>query len=394
VKVAIVVHGRWDAFDLAREFDARGADVRLYTNYPAHVVTRFGVRRDLVRGFWPHGILSRVVARPGSARLRDRCEPALHSLFGQWAATMLRRQRWDVVYCFSGVAEEVFQAVADTGAVRVLVRESSHIRTQDRLLWEEERRTRIRQERPCAWTIAREEREYALADVIRLLSSFTCETFADEGVCRAKLRVVLSGADLAKFRPPPDVVEARVQRIRRGERLRVLNVGTFALRKGVWDTAAVIEELADKLDFRFVGPIAPEAAKIAARLQARGATFLPKQPESSLPAAYAWADVFMLPTIEDGFQAVLAQAAAAGVPILTTPNGAGRDLVQHGQNGWILPIRCPEAFTRQLRWAESHRQELAEMVRTTYRRYRPRDFATVAADLERMFGETMAERAA
>ena len=45
----------------------------------------------------------------------------------------------------------------------MLVRESSHIRTQDRLLCEEELRTGIRQERPCAWTIAREEREYALA---------------------------------------------------------------------------------------------------------------------------------------------------------------------------------------------------------------------------------------
>ncbi len=394
MKVAIVVHGRWDAFDLARELDARGAQVRLHTNYPVRVVTRFGVPRGIVRSFWAHGALSRIVARPGSARFRDRCEPALHSLFGRWAAAMLGRERWDVVYCFSGVAEEAFQAVTRTGALRVLVRESSHIRTQDRLLHEEERRTGIRQDRPCAWTIAREEREYALADVIRLLSSFTCATFAEEGVPRSRLRVVLSGADLRKFRPPPNVVDARVQRIVRGERLRVLNVGTFALRKGVYDTAAVVDQLADQLDFRFVGPIAPEAVELADRLRARGATFVPKQPESALPEAYAWADVFMLPTIEDGFQAVLAQAAASGVPILTTPNGAGSDLVQHGQNGWVLPIRCPDAFARQLRWAESHRIELAAMVGTTYQRYRPRDFATVAAELEGMFGESLAGRVA
>jgi len=389
-----VVHGRWDAFDVARELDARGVDVRLYTNYPARAVTRFGVRRDVVHGFWPHGVLSRVVARPGSARLRDHFEPALHSLFGHWAAARLRKEQCEVVYCFSGVAEEPFHAVSNTHALRVLVRESSHIRTQDRLLREEEQRTSIRQERPCAWTIAREEREYALADVIRLLSSFTCGTFADEGVRRAKLRVVLSGADLRKFRPSPDVVAARIQRILRGERLRVLNVGTFGLRKGVWDTAAVIDELANELEFRFVGPIAPEAAGIATRLQALGSTFSPKQAESSLPAAYAWADVFMLPSIEDGFQAVLAQAAASGLPILTTPNGAGSDLVQHGQNGWVLPVRCPQAFTRQLRWADGHRQELADMVRLAHTQFQPRDFATVAEDLERLFAETLMERVA
>jgi glycosyltransferase involved in cell wall biosynthesis len=393
VRIAIVVHGRWDAFDLARELDRRELDVRLLTNYPARIAMRFGVRKELVRSFWPHGVVSRAAGRFGSARYRSRFEPTLHSLFGRWAAAALRREGWDVVYCFSGVAEEVFRAVAGTGALRVLVRESSHIRSQDRLLREEEVRTGIRLERPCAWTIAREEREYALADVIRVLSSFTCDTFLNEGICRSKLRLVLSGADLRRFRPAAEVVETRVQRILGGGPLRVLNVGTFALRKGVWDTAAVIGKLGSQFQFRFVGPLAPEATDIAAHLQEHGVDFSPKQPEASLPPAYAWGDVFMLPTIEDGFQAVLAQAAAAGMPILTTPNGAGTDLVRHGSNGWVLPARCPEAFVEQLRWADQHRDKLAAMARSSYAEYQPRDFATVAADLEDMFCKVLAERA-
>ena len=367
--------------------------MQLLTNYPARIVARFGVKTETVRSFWPHGVLARAVGRVGSAHLRQRSEPVLHSLFGRWAAATLRRQRWDVVYCFSGVAEEAFHAVAGSGALRVLVRESSHIRTQDRLLCEEEVRTGILQERPCAWTLAREEREYALADVIRVLSSFTCGTFVDEGIRRSRFRLVLSGADLRTFRPTADVVESRVQRILQGGPLRVLNVGTFALRKGVWDTAAVIGALGSRLQFRFVGPIAPEAAGIAAQLKERGVEFSPKLPEASLPAAYAWGDVFMLPTIEDGFQAVLAQAAAAGVPILTTPNGAGTDLVRQGHNGWVLPVRCPDAFVQRLRWADDHRDELASMARASYADYQPRDFATVAADLEDMFSEAIAEHA-
>jgi len=261
------------------------------------------------------------------------------------------------------------------------------------LLGEEECRTGIRQERPCAWTIAREEREYALADVIRVLSSFSRRTFVDEGTCPSKVRLVLSGADLRRFRPDVEVVETRVRRILDGGPLRVLNVGTFALRKGVWDTAEVIGKLGREFQFRFVGPVAPEAASIAGHLEERGAQFSRKQPEASLPAAYAWGDVFMLPTIEDGFQAVLAQAAAAGLPILTTPNGAGTDLVRQGRNGWVLPARCPEAFLEQLRWADNHRDELAALARVGYAEYQPRDFATVAADLEHMFCEALAERA-
>jgi len=108
VKIAIVVHGRWDAFDLVRELDRRNQDVRLLTNYPARIVTRFGVRQHLVRSFWPHGVLSRAAGRLGSANHRARLEPFLHSLFGRWAAASLRREACDVVYCFSGVAEEAF----------------------------------------------------------------------------------------------------------------------------------------------------------------------------------------------------------------------------------------------------------------------------------------------
>jgi glycosyltransferase involved in cell wall biosynthesis len=324
--------------------------------------------------------------------VRARAEPSLHRLFGRWAAATLRRETFNAIYSFSGIAEEPFREAVNGHALRVLVRESSHIRTQDRLLREEELRTGIHQERPCPWTIAREEREYGLADRIRVLSSFSYRTFIDEGVYPSKLCLVLSGADVRKFRPSTDVIEKRCQRILGGQPLRVLTVGTFALRKGVWDSAAIVGQLAGEFHFRFVGPVAAEAAALAAGMKSPTVRFLAKQPESSLPVAYAWADVFMLPSIEDGFQAVLAQSAASALPILTTPNGAGTDLIRDGHNGWVLPIRDSASFTRQLRWADSHREELASMVCETYAEFQPRDFAAVAAEMEHVFVNSCAER--
>lgn len=43
MKIAIVVHGRFDAFDLARALIARGHDVTLFTNYPGWAVEPFGI---------------------------------------------------------------------------------------------------------------------------------------------------------------------------------------------------------------------------------------------------------------------------------------------------------------------------------------------------------------
>ena len=48
----------------------------------------------------------------------------------------------------------------------------------------------------------------------------------------------------------------------------------------------------------------------------------------------------------------------------------------------MLPIRSPQAFLDRLRWCDSHRAELAEMVTAAYSEFRTRDWSDVAADFE------------
>jgi glycosyltransferase involved in cell wall biosynthesis len=380
LKIALVVHGRFHAFDLARELLRRGHDVMVFTNYPKWAVKRFEVPVDHVRSFWQHGVLSRASWKLGQYSGRGYSEAWLHSMFGRWARAQVAKESWDVVHPWSGIAEEVLRALEGTSTLRVLMRCSSHIRTQARLLQEEEARTETPQDRPDPWTVAREEREYALADRIAVLSTFSFNSFIAEGVPAERLMLMLPGARLEAFRPTPEVVEDRCRRILAGEPLRVLNVGTFSLRKGMWDMAAVVRGLqGERFAFRFVGPVAADARRLAKALRPL-AEFVPKQPQPTLPSCYAWGDAFVLPTIEDGFQYVVAQAGAAGLPILTTPNGAGSDIVREGQNGWLLPIRSPQAFVERLRWCAAHRQEMAAMARDTYTRFRARDWSDLADD--------------
>src|SRR5205814_4662854 len=131
--------------------------------------------------------------------------------------------------------------------------------------------------------------------------------------------------------------------------------------------------------FRFVGGVTSEARRTVAAIGSR-AEFVGKKPQRELPEEYAWADLFVFPTIEDGYAAVLGQASAAALPILTTPNCCGPDLIREGRTGWILPIRNAPAFLDRLRWCDSHRQELANMVTSAYLDFRTRDWSDVAAD--------------
>jgi glycosyltransferase involved in cell wall biosynthesis len=381
--IAVVVHGRFYAFDLARELIHQGHHVTLLTNYPSAIAEKFGIAKQYVRSFLLHGIVSRLVQRLSQCRWVPDFEPAIHAWFSRWAAAKLRQENYEIVQIFSGVAEEVLQTLVSQGNIKILVRGSTHIRTQARLLAEEEQRANLRIDKPSPWIINREENEYQLADAIVVLSTFAQNSFIEQGIDPNKLKVLSLGTQLTQFRLDPSMIEERCQRILSGQPLRILTVGTFSLRKGAIDLLKIAANGQGDFNFRFVGAIANDAAPLLLEGDPM-IEFIPKQPEFKLPLMYAWADLFIFPTIEDGYAVVLSQAQAAGLPILATENSAAPDIIDTGQSGWILPIRDADGFMEKLQWCNTHRLELAQMVRHVYDDFQPRDWADVAKDFVHM----------
>lgn len=381
-RIAIVVHGRFHAFDLARTLLERGQDVTVFTNYPGWAAERFGVPRRAVRSFVSHAILSRSAGALGGASAAARAERPLHALFGRWAAAEVGRERWDAVHCWSGVSEELLSAPDRTAGLTLLMRGSAHIDTQAALLAEEAARAGISIDAPSAWMTARERHEYALADHVVVLSSFARRTFVERGMPADRVSVLPLGADVGAFRPTPEVARERAVRIRRGAALRVLYVGALSYQKGWLDLLSVARALeGEAVQFLCAGPITPEVRPSLSSLSAN-VQILGKLPQHELPATYATADLFLFPTIQDGFGMVLAQAKTGGVPVLTTANSAGPDLVREGHDGWVVPIRRPDLLADRIRWSTSHRERLAEMAEAAYAGAAPRDWREVAAEFE------------
>ncbi len=382
MRIAIVVHGRFHAFDLARALTKRGNDVHVFTNYPKWAAVKFGLRPEAIHSMWPHGVVSRAVGKFGD-QASAAATPALHSWFSKWAARKLRGGGWDVIHSFSGVAENIFLSRLDARR-HFMVRGSSHIRCQDRILAEESERIGVALERPPAWVIEREEREYQLCDEILLLSSFALDSFVDHGVPSQKLALFPLGVDTRAFRPGPEVLAARIRRLLDGEPLRITFTGTLNYRKGLYDFEKVVRALDPaKFQFEIIGSVAQEGRRTASNLPAN-VTFVPRQPQAELPKWYARGDLFFFPTLEDGFAVVLAQAYANALPILTTPNCAGPDMIRDGETGWIIPIRRFDRYIEQLLWCDANRDKVAAMIERLYNSYSARDWNDVAADFERI----------
>lgn len=393
LKIAMVVHGRFHAFDLARELIKQGHNVTLFTNYPKYIVEKFGIPQSHVRSFLLHGVLSRISHRLTQLLPIPSLEPFLSPLFSRWAAQNILKSQYDVVHVFSGVAEELILSIKSTplraGTLTILVRGSSHIRVQRQLLAAEETRanclvkTPVKIDQPSEWIIAREEREYQLADIIVVLSSFATNSFIQQGIPKEKIRTLPLGAQLSLFRPDGTVITERRQRILSGQPLRVLMVGTFSLRKGAIDWLEIAKSAGSNFQFRFVGAIADDAGFL--HESALGyIEFIPKQPQSKLPQLYAQADLFIFTTVEDGYAVVLSQAQASGLPIIATTNCSAPDIIVDSQTGWVVPIRSPDAFVEKLQWCNKNREELAAIVDRIYQDFRPRDWHEVGKDFSKI----------
>jgi glycosyltransferase involved in cell wall biosynthesis len=188
--------------------------------------------------------------------------------------------------------------------------------------------------------IAREEQEYAAADIITVPSSFAARSFMQMGVPPKKLRTIPYGVDVRRFRKLSDPPK---------ERFDVLFVGAVSFQKGIPYLLRAFELVKHpRKRLRVIGAVQDEMARFLRGRHFDAVDFLGTVPQSDLAPIINSSHVFVLPSIQDGFGMVLNQAMACGCPVICSTNTAAEDLVEHGKEGFIVPIRDQHAIAIRL----------------------------------------------
>lgn len=110
-----------------------------------------------------------------------------------------------------------------------------------------------------------------------------------------------------------------------------------------------------------------------------GRVALPRQlGREQIPSLYRWAarlgGVFVNPALSEPFGLTLLEAAASGLPVVTTDDGGPRDILRHCRNGLLVEVSSPDALRQALerslvdsvRWRQWSRNGL-EAVGRLYR---------------------------
>jgi glycosyltransferase involved in cell wall biosynthesis len=140
--------------------------------------------------------------------------------------------------------------------------------------------------------------------------------------------------------------ETSIRRARNLPERYFLYVGRLVTEKGIFDLleayAQLNSEIRSAVGLVFVGTGSQQAelAKRASKVTSGCIQFLNFVHREDLPAIYALADAFILPTHSDPWGLVVNEAMACSLPVIATNiAGCTVDLVEHGSNGFVVTAR-------------------------------------------------------
>ena len=193
----------------------------------------------------------------------------------------------------------------------------------------------------------RNRREWELADRIVVNSKWSREAIIAEGADPAKIDILPlafeANAEKLKAETLRSDRMSEYQNVRMSafSPLRVLWLGQVNVRKGIHyliRAAKLLER--ENVHFDIVGPIG--ISEEAVKLAPHNVRFHGPVRRDRAAEWYRQSDVFVLPTLSDGFALTQLEAMAYGLPVITTP--CCGDVVSHGLDGFIVPPRNPEAL--------------------------------------------------
>jgi glycosyltransferase involved in cell wall biosynthesis len=196
---------------------------------------------------------------------------------------------------------------------------------------------------------ARWRHECELADRIIVNSGWSREGLIRSGIPTEKLTVIplaYGASEVRNQKPEIRNVRSYPARFTQDRPMRVLFLGQVNLRKGIARLLQAVRTLRDEpVEFWMVGPVQIANAEAAAD-NARVKWFGPVARKETAEK-YTAADVFILPTLSDGFAITQLEAQSYGLPVISSKCCGG--VVENGRNGMVLDEPSPACIAAAIR---------------------------------------------
>ncbi len=275
---------------------------------------------------------------------------------------IMRRERFTIVHTHNPKPGLIGQLAARLARVPIVVNTLHGFYFHDHMppFW---RRFYIFTEKIAAWC----------SDVILSQNQEDMVTAIQEGICRPEqIKHLGNGINIERFHrvtiQPETLAEKRQELHLVAERPVVGFVGRLVAEKGILElleAAQLVLAQLPEVQFLIIGPIDEEkpdhltAAVAEAYGVAEACIFAGMRQD--MPELYALMDVFVLPSHREGFPRSPMEASAMGVPCVVTDIRGCREVVAHGQNGLLVPLKAPELLAQAMLTLLTDKEKAEEM---------------------------------
>lgn len=321
---------------------------------------------------------------PARWRVPDRIGPPAHRL---WERQVLARwEPCDLLHMhLLGTGAPIMERARAEGAVTLGEPVMCHPLVLSELLHDEHDRLGLPPPSGIdnQYLLLREQIPYC--DRIVAGSRVIRDSYVKKGFPADRVAVIPYCVDVARFHPlSPEERRSTVD-----GKFRVICVAQITPRKGIhylleaWERMRLPPQSSELV---LIGPIAGTMEGVL-RKHRGSFTHHPHVAHEQLRLQYGRSSVFVLPSVEDGFGYVTAEAMGCGLPVVVSDGAGSADIVSHGENGFVVPARSVDAIQDALESLYRDRDLRESMAKCSlahsHDRYRWADYAARLAEHHR-----------
>jgi glycosyltransferase involved in cell wall biosynthesis/SAM-dependent methyltransferase len=355
MRVTVSCAGRFHAFALVEHLYRRGQlDRFLTTLIDSKIVKNRELPRELAKD---KNFLAklRTLPLPEYAGYATRYLPISDSqplsyfikdnLYDQRAAREI--ERTDIFVGWANQSLFQLREAKTRGARTIIERGSTHIETQYELIEQERRAFGVGGHHRSKFDdllVQKQLKEYHETHYIMVPSEFARDSFLKRGFAEARILKVPYGVNAERFsfvsRQPKSIPT-------------ILFAGAIGFQKGIpylLQATAILRKQGKQFKLKLVGRMEADFEDWLSRSDLR--TVIDEHTESvrqeALADHYREADIFCVPSVQEGLALVVPEAMATGLPVVATANTGAAEFITSGINGYVVDARSAETLADAL----------------------------------------------
>lgn len=335
MKVIISVPGRFHIFKLAGALEKEGYLKKIITGNPIFIMKNAGVSEDKIYSI-PIQFIGYL---KGKYKFLNFFIPySFEAVTFDYIASKYVKGA-EIFHGFPNWMLKSGIEAKKSGILVVGEGSSTHILHREKTLSEEYRKLNIKFKSHDTLEIKRQIDEYKICDCLFAPSELVKRSFIEYGMKEEKIIQIYYGVDEIFFK-----------KIERKKKNEIIIAGTIGVIKGthiLLEAYRKIKKKEGRLKLHLIGFFREDMKDIIEKNRDI-IDFIGPIRKNDLPEYFSTVDIFVQPSLDDGFSLIVLEAMASGLPIVVSENTGISEIIQEGYDGYVVPVCDIEAVYKRL----------------------------------------------